>query len=307
MKLLATLFFLTFICNYICQVDDSNEQINPFPWIVSIRFGRFGEFRYVCSGVIISDIFVLTAASCFDRVSNLYSLFSIRAGIDNFSDEIKPTEQLRKVSQIIIHPNYTANKFLNNIALVRVAQPFNITLFVVSTIQLSNLTSLDNMDLLTIRWDYIRNQSNSSIINVFLQEIIVQEDIEYTRNKSVNPIIQLCAVGDCQRMSSISVYIFLMIKISFIGVSDSGSPLVIYSNDTQQYELVGITSFHNVCTSEGLFTRLAPFVDWVLKILAHPPLLSTISIMTPITVPTPKPNVFGTYVSNFEKIVFEII
>jgi hypothetical protein len=40
---------------------------------------------------------------------------------------------------------------------------------------------------------------------------------------------------------------------------------------TQQYELVGVTSYRNVCTAEGLFTRIAPYVDWILTILGNPP------------------------------------
>ncbi len=70
---------------------------------------------------------------------------------------------------------------------------------------------------------------------------------------------------------------------------------MIYSNDTKKYELVGITSFRNVCTTEGLFTRIAPFVDWILTTLENPPPIPTSSTRMPITIPTPKPDVLGTF------------
>ena len=46
---------------------------------------------------------------------------------------------------------------------------------------------------------------------------------------------------------------------------------MIYSNDSQQFQLVAVTSFRNVCTTEGLFTRVAPFSDWILTVLDNPP------------------------------------
>ena len=92
-------------------------------------------------------------------------------------------------------------------------------------------------------------------------------------------------------------YIISFIELSLIFIEtyfligDTGGPLMIYSNDSQQYELIGITSFRNVCTNEGLFTRIVPFIDWILTTLEHPPpIFPTVS---PVTLPTPKPDVLG--------------
>lgn len=69
---------------------------------------------------------------------------------------------------------------------------------------------------------------------------------------------------------------------------------MIYSNQTQQYELVGITSFRNVCMDEGLFTRTAPYVDWIMTQLASPPpTMPTFPPLPTVTYPTPKPDVLG--------------
>jgi hypothetical protein len=79
-------------------------------------------------------------------------------------------------------------------------------------------------------------------------------------------------------------------------IDNSGGPLMIYSNDTQQYELVGITSFRNICTSEGLFTRTMPSFDWISNILDNPPPVSpvpTLRTIPTMTTPTPKPDVLG--------------
>jgi hypothetical protein len=44
-----------------------------------------------------------------------------------------------------------------------------------------------------------------------------------------------------------------------------------YSNESRQYELVAVTSYRNACTTQGLFTRIEPFADWILHILDDPP------------------------------------
>ncbi|CAF1310617.1 unnamed protein product [Adineta steineri] len=226
---------------------------NAYPWMVSVRFhdpAPPNRMLTVCGGSIISDIFVLTAASCFFNAHTFPHVFTIKAGahkIDNENDELA---QARTISHIITHPNYNNSNYLNDLALVRVTPPFNLKAINVNTIYLSNLTSVENMFLLTIGWG-VTHQTNQSVAATTLQEILIQEDIECTNTKMTNSTTQLCAPGTCTR--------------------DSGGPLMTFSNNTQDYELVGVTSFRSSCTTEGLFTRVAPFLDWISGILENPP------------------------------------
>ena len=61
---------------------------------------------------------------------------------------------------------------------------------------------------------------------------------------------------------------------------------MIYSNEDQRYELVGITSVRSACTTEGLFTRIAPFLDWITEILENPPPTPPPFITFPTAAPT---------------------
>ena len=72
---------------------------------------------------------------------------------------------------------------------------------------------------------------------------------------------------------------------------------MIHSTEGQQYELVGIASFRNACTTEALFTRVAPFSDWILETLRNPPPTPAPIVIPgslPPTVPTTtQPDILG--------------
>ena len=212
MRLFSILFSMIFIRVYSCQeneeriFDGSQVSNNTFPWMVSIRLDFLDNLSHQCGGSILSNMFVITAANCFHGLTLFPGIFSIKAGTNNIFDENEATIQIRTVSQIIIHPNYDSKNFLNNIALVRVSFPFNMTTLSVSLISLSNLTSVEDMDLITIGWDFRTNDSNSSMTRTTLQQTTVQENVQCSENSN-NPDTQLCATGakyfNCHSFSSI--------------------------------------------------------------------------------------------------------
>jgi hypothetical protein len=63
---------------------------------------------------------------------------------------------------------------------------------------------------------------------------------------------------------------------------------MIYSNVTEQYELVGVTNFRNICITEGLFTRVLPFAEWIWTVLDNPPPTPPIPTLA-TTIPTTTP------------------
>ncbi len=55
-----------------------------------------------------------------------------------------------------------------------------------------------------------------------------------------------------------------------MNLGDSGGPLMIYSNASEKFELVAVTSFRSDCATEGVFTRVAPFANWIWSIINEP-------------------------------------
>ncbi|CAF2519552.1 unnamed protein product [Rotaria sp. Silwood2] len=229
-----------------------------------------------CSGVIISDTFLLTAASCFEQVTLFSPYFKIRAGIHNINSENQPTEQVRSILDIILHPNYANVVFRNDLAIVRVLYPFNLNTSSAFPIKLSNLTSVEHTNLTTIGWHLF--DPVDTIVTTTLQEVTIQESVECTSNIISDPRTQFCARVPC--------------------LGDTGNPVMIYSGTSQQYELVGIGSFRNACATERLFTRIAPFIDWILEMLENlPATLSPIPTFPPLSSTTTWPEILGPPIS----------
>lgn len=193
MNLFHQFLFAIYICSFVCQENEENlnASIHDFPWLVSIQFNFFG-MRHVCGGVIVSNTFVLTAASCFDGALNLISFFFVHAGIDNIYDTSNTDRQILAVSQIMVQPNYTSETFVNNLALVRVSSPFNL---ISSSISLSNVTLLENTNLLTVGWNRVINSLNPHVPMILLRQTIVRESVHCAGNLLVNPETQLCTIG----------------------------------------------------------------------------------------------------------------
>jgi hypothetical protein len=66
----------------------------------------------------------------------------------------------------------------------------------VAAISLSNLTSLENMNLTTVGWGLMTNRTNSTGPTIFLQQIIIQENVRCSQNVVIDPDTQLCATGE---------------------------------------------------------------------------------------------------------------
>ena len=100
-----------------------SENASPYTWsmIVSIRIGIHNQ--HICSGTILDDFFILTAAHCL--INRSVKDITIQAGIYYRSDQ---NATIRKVDNIYIHPNYTAgsNGFINDIAILHLSVPFSV-------------------------------------------------------------------------------------------------------------------------------------------------------------------------------------
>lgn len=99
------------------------EDALPYSWsmVVSVRAGTTHE--HICSGTILDDSFILTAAHCLTNKSS-HDL-SIEAGMYYLSEN---DVSIRYIDRIYIHPNFTAgtNAYTNDVAILHLSIPLDL-------------------------------------------------------------------------------------------------------------------------------------------------------------------------------------
>ncbi|GIX76917.1 serine protease nudel [Caerostris extrusa] len=89
-----------------------------WPWQVALY--KEGDFQ--CGAVIISDTWLISAGHCFYSTQSAH--WVARLGLLRRGSELSPpSEQIRRISHIVLHPRYEDKGFINDIALLRLDAP----------------------------------------------------------------------------------------------------------------------------------------------------------------------------------------
>jgi len=101
---------------YPTRIVGGEETVpNEFPWQISMQY--FGS--HICGGSIANANTVITAAHCCEIASA--NAFSVLAGKHNLRVQ-ESTQQLRQVSQVIMHPGYPGQTgFSNDICVLKLS------------------------------------------------------------------------------------------------------------------------------------------------------------------------------------------
>lgn len=226
------------------------------PRIVGGKFAVVGQFPYqvliyvnkdsgmhLCGGTIISPLHILTAAHCLVRVHE--ERLEICAG--HIDRSISKANWIRRTaSEIYIHEEYLEDKIYNDIAIIKLTEPFLLDGRVTSSLKLRNTEVAPGVFCTVSGWGTTEEGGSVSTILQFVRLPIVDRNI-CSRQKHR----RLLEGEICAGFSSGG-------KDACQG--DSGGPLV-----CDGY-LTGVVSWGEGCAREnkpGVYANVFWYKDWI--------------------------------------------
>ncbi|EDW00875.1 GH20777 [Drosophila grimshawi] len=227
-------------------VGGQETEVHEYPWMAMLMwFGRF-----YCGASLVNDQYALTAAHC---VNGFYHrLITVRLLEHNHQDSnVKIVD--RRVTRVLVHPNYSTLNFDSDIALIRFNEPVPLGIEMHPVCLPTPMETYAGQTAVVTGWGAL---SEGGPISNTLQEVEVpvlsqQEcrESNYGNDKITDNMI--CAgyaeggKDSCQ--------------------GDSGGPMHVIGA-AQSYQLAGIVSWGEGCAqpgSPGVYTRVSSFNEWI--------------------------------------------
>ena len=222
-------------------------DISKHPWQVALNID-VGSQTYLCSGSIIAQRWIVSAAHCFSTSGNSASI-RVKAGVNDYNaaDGIWLSP-----AKIVVHPHYNTTTNENDIALIELSEAphGSIIPLIDSKSSLPPGTALE-----VTGWGLTEDGRPSRELRMavvpYVDNAICNNPSSY--NGSILPGM-MCAgrreggVDSCQ--------------------GDSGGPLVWEKPDGAV--LVGVVSFGEGCARKlkyGVYTRLSLYRDWINQVV----------------------------------------
>jgi len=241
-------------------------QVNSIPWQVGIKV--FNTFPF-CGGTIIGPTTILTAAHCVEAsglkpkdVKILVSEHDVRTDQETFSYEMS-------VRKIIMHPQYSSTKLVNDFAILRTRDviPFTKSANAACLPEFTAMTVTDNKNMMVSGWG--KQAKSLQTKEYFDTQVLKTANVKAYSNEDCCK--QRFSPSDCSSNREVvdDSIICAGSTNQPVGIcfGDSGGPLL-YNNGSHNI-LVGVSSFVvGSCGTIGVtdgFARVTHQIDWIRK------------------------------------------
>ncbi|KAJ8672693.1 hypothetical protein QAD02_003953 [Eretmocerus hayati] len=237
-------------------VGGEDAKRGKFPHHVSLQSGYEWQTSHFCSGSILNEQWILTAAHCVEVVPQLVS-FVVKAGKHRIkSDGVG--EQSVPVEQSFVHEKYNGGVGPYDIALLKLKRPLKLNKNV-AAIKLPKAGSVPTGNVTLSGWGKIWSTGETIYRNVLQRAVLSIIDLNVCKS-SVEALVgwsplhesNICTAPLPLRLSTCS--------------GDNGSPLI-SKNDKGNVEIVGVVSWG--VTPDGykdapsVYTRVSAHIEWI--------------------------------------------
>ncbi|TDG44174.1 hypothetical protein AWZ03_009404 [Drosophila navojoa] len=238
----------------IFRINGGQLMNQSVPYQVSMQMMRRAGWRHFCSGSIVSEQHVLTAAHCVDKLE--LQSFSVLAGVLNW----RQAGQRHRIVAKHVHPQYSMSpRIVYDIALLQVSPPFQLQHANISTIHLGDSERIGRrIPVRLTGWGSTLPSSTGAQLPDRLQVLdyrTISNEECAKRGFRVTPN-EICALSAPGRGAC---------------MGDSGGPLILASSGgSRQQQLVGIVSYGSSTCAQGkpdVYTRVSSYLPYISAIL----------------------------------------
>ncbi|XP_011310969.1 vitamin K-dependent protein C-like isoform X2 [Fopius arisanus] len=231
--------------------------IGSFPFLARIGFINLsdGNLEYPCTGSIINERTILTTATCALATSDEHKLHSVMLG--DFDTSQNPDcnplfcahcATSYNISFVVKHPNFEAEKFERNIALIRLDESIIFTLTIQPICYSDHPYITVGSQSALIGWGSVSNDKEQSppVQQSLPMRLLPLQDCAEFVNQGMS--VEMCAIGRQDPCSGFS-----------------GSPLI--RRNGIGYSVIGILSFGATCeatkNSPSVFINVQKYARWI--------------------------------------------
>ncbi|KAF2881476.1 hypothetical protein ILUMI_24694 [Ignelater luminosus] len=229
-------------------VNGTDATRGQFPFIVSLSIIYPEEIFSFCGGSIIRRYWTLTAAHCIDVVNEILIKYNDIKVLGN--SHIVNNSIQHDIDCYKIHSMYQVGSLVNDIALIRVKQPFEGDYEKIISRPPRNFKYVSDSEVTAMGWGVVSYQGPLPKVLQYVGLQLIDDDIcrritDYHSGVFINLDVMVCA-GENSKTSC---------------NGDSGGPLI--QRLRHQYQ-IGIASWGTNCMAfPGVYVRITTYLDWI--------------------------------------------